>query len=405
LGGIEGLRALAALAVVVFHVWDEATLGPNRPPISGDLAANLFGNMRIGVTLFFVLSGFLLYRPHARATIRRTRPPSTKRYLINRGLRILPAYWVILAVTALTVDRELITRPAHLAANAFLVQNYVPPAQPVGWSPLGVAPAWSVVIEVSFYLALPLLGLLALRAAAHLASPVTAALAPPALMLVAGISAHTAYRLHEYELGRTWEKFLIFNYADWFAIGMFLAVAGVLWDEGRLRLPRWWTPVAAVAALCMTAGSAKLWFQGTLLWNEYQAVVAVAIGLLLTFVVLAEPRARIVRALDWRPLLVTGLASYSIFLWNDPVIRALRGHGLQADSAGSFLLALAVVLVVVGALSTVTYLYVERPALALKPAARPAEPSTDAEPFGAVEEADLGGEPQVGDGLPARLHP
>lgn len=387
--GIEGLRAIAALGVLVFHVWDEATPGPNQPPIAGDVAANVFGNTRIGVTLFFVLSGFLLYRPFAGAAIRGAGTPSIRRYLINRALRILPAYWAVLAVAALTVDRELLAKPAQLVANLLLVQNYVPSAQPVGFSPLGVGPAWSVVIEVSFYLALPLLALLALYLAARLRNRVAAAVTPPAVMLLIGVAAHVAYRLDDHTLGRTWGKFLIFNYADWFAVGMFLAVARILWEDGRLPMPRWWKPAAVVAAVLMTIVSAKLWFQGTLYWNEYQAIVAVAIGLTLTLVVLVDSRARLVRTLDWRPLVLTGLASYSIFLWNDPVVRALRDHGLQAESAGGFVVSLAVVLAVVGILSTLTYLYVERPALALKPSARGAEQSTDAEPFGAVEEADL----------------
>jgi peptidoglycan/LPS O-acetylase OafA/YrhL len=387
LQGIEGLRALAALAIVVFHVWDEATPGPNRAPIAGDLAANLFGNMRIGVTLFFVLSGFLLYRPFAGAGIRNRERPSVRRYLVNRALRILPAYWVIFLATAFIVDRELLAKPVQFLANLLLVQNYVPQAQPVGWLPLGVAPAWSVVIEVSFYLALPLLAILVVRAARPL-DPVSKALAPPLLMLVVGVGSHVAYRAQPQALGQTWEKLLLFNYADWFAVGMFLAVVRILWEDRRLRVPNWWNTSATVAAVVLTAGAAKLWFQGILLWNEYQAIAALAIGLALSVVVLADPRRWFVRVLEWRPLALAGLASYSIFLWNDTVIRALRTHGLQARSATGFIVALAVVLAVVGILSAVTYRYVERPALALKPKRTAAEPSTDAEPFGAALQTD-----------------
>ena len=142
------------------------------------------------MTLFFVLSGFLLYRPFAAALIRGTRRPSIRRYALNRGLRILPAYWVILILTALVVDHELLTAPAEFAANLLLVQNYVPNYQPLGWSPLGIGAAWSVVIEVSFLRLSPLLALLAIRIAKARFNPVTAALAPAMLMLLIGIASH-----------------------------------------------------------------------------------------------------------------------------------------------------------------------------------------------------------------------
>jgi peptidoglycan/LPS O-acetylase OafA/YrhL len=382
LRGIDGIRAIAALAILVFHVWDYSAGSLNNQPLSFPLADKLFWNLRAGVTLFFVLSGFLLYRPFAAALIRATPRPSIKRYVINRGLRILPAYWVILILTALVVDHELLTAPGEFAANVLLVQNYVPNYQPLGWSPVGIAAAWSVVIEVSFYAALPFLTLLAIRVSKARLNPVTAALAPATLILLIGIASHIAYRLFPNDLGQMWEKFAIPNYADWFATGMVLAIMRVLWEDGRLRVPSWWYRVAVVAALAMTVASAKLSYQGTLLWNEYQAIVAVAIALLLTLIVLRPADTSIVRTLEWRPLALAGVASYSIFLWNDSVIRGLRDNGLTVSGASGFFVNLALVCVIVGALSWLTYQYVERPALALKQRTPPTEPSTDAEPLG-----------------------
>ena len=372
LRGIEGLRALAALAVLLFHVWDGARPAstPVQHPVPSQLADNVFNNLRAGVTLFFVLSGFLLYRPIAAAVIRRLPPPSTRRYLINRALRILPAYWAILAATVLVVDRELLSRPGQLAANVFLIQNYVPDYQPVGFSPLGLGPAWSVVLEVSFYITLPFLGLLAARCAGFRAHRVSAALLGPLIMLAVGIGAHIAFRLQAHNLGQTWEKFTIFNYADWFAAGMCLAVARILWEDGRLRMPRWWKPTALGAAIAVTAVAAKLYATGTLLFNEYQAIIALAAALIISLVVLYDSDTRIVRALEWRPIFLFGLASYSVFLWNDTVIRGLRGHGLIATSAPELVAASIDVLAITVLLSAITYRWIERPALDLKPRQR-----------------------------------
>ncbi len=83
-------------------------------------------------------------------------------------------------------------------------------------------------------------------------------------------------------------------------------------------------------------GSCKLYYTGTLLFNEYQAVVAVAFAALMTIVVLTDERTRVLRLLEWRPLVAIGLVSYSLFLWNDPNIRWLRDHDvLQAARAAS----------------------------------------------------------------------
>ncbi len=188
LEGIEGLRALAATAILAFHVWDE-TAG-----VQAGASQHLFANLRAGVTLFFVLSGFLLYRPFAAAVVRGEASPSVRRYAVNRALRILPAYWAILLLDALLLDRGLLTRPLQLVANLSFAQNYVPRYQPNGHHYLGIGPAWSVVIELSFYALLPLLGLLAFAAVRRSRRPTAAALTPAAFMLLGGAASLLAYR-------------------------------------------------------------------------------------------------------------------------------------------------------------------------------------------------------------------
>src|SRR5665647_3066933 len=91
LAGIEGVRALAALAVLGYHVWLYST--PRGAPTSlGYLGDEIGSDLFVGVTLFFVLSGCLLYRPYAAAVIRGKPAPAWRRYLSNRARRILPAY-------------------------------------------------------------------------------------------------------------------------------------------------------------------------------------------------------------------------------------------------------------------------------------------------------------------------
>ena len=356
-----------------------------------DIAHKFFWNLRIGVTLFFVLSGFLLYRPFAAAVLRRTARPSLRRYAANRALRILPAYWVILLVVALAFQHELLTRPPLLLANALFLQNYVPQYHALdgGDGRYGIQPAWSLAIEVVFYACLPVLAVLAGVLAARSRRLLVTALAPVAVLVVVGIAAKIAYRLYPDELGRTWDQMGFPSHADWFASGMALAVVRVLWEDGRVRVPRWWPYVALLAGVILGAGSAKLWYGGTMRWTEYQAVVAVALALLLTLVVLTEGRSWAVTSLEWRPLVVTGLASYSIFLWNDPIIRWMRDNDLTFEGELGFLANLVLVGAVVGIASWLTYRFVEVPALRRKPKADSRSLDTGADAFGSLEPEDL----------------
>ena len=84
---LDGVRILAATAVVVNHVASKT----GTSYVDG-LAASLLGHLDIGVAVFFVLSGFLLFRPFPQAAARGRAAPGTGAYLWRRALRILPAY-------------------------------------------------------------------------------------------------------------------------------------------------------------------------------------------------------------------------------------------------------------------------------------------------------------------------
>lgn len=199
LSGIEGLRALAASTVLVYHVWLFAAPGGHQPGLG--YLGRFMPDLAFGVILFFGLSGFLLYRPFAAALLRGDRRTSFPQYLRNRALRILPAYWAILLITSFVLgstrirdsEGELVTAPlsdpAAVAQNAFLVQNY----QPRGVV-TGIGPAWSLAVEVVFYLTLPLLVLMAWTLAGLTrtrAGRRAGALAPAVLLLLVGLAAKT----------------------------------------------------------------------------------------------------------------------------------------------------------------------------------------------------------------------
>ena len=174
LPGIEGLRAFAAGAIVLLHAWSiPATAGVVGTATLLSIAAQ---PLHDGVTLFFVLSGFLLWRPFARSIATGRELPSIRRYARNRALRMPPAYS--------GRARTLRTRPGQRAPRAALGCTRWPARSTTRRcsrrtrcssrschrerSRAGSEPAWSLSVEVTFYLLLPLLGLLAFRLASGL---------------------------------------------------------------------------------------------------------------------------------------------------------------------------------------------------------------------------------------------
>src|SRR5437764_1125789 len=96
--GLDGLRALAALSVVCFHVWLYRFPDPTRIRRTG-VFDDVLSDFRLGLILFFVLSGYLLYRGFARAALRRDAPVDLGLYALRRAARILPAYYLAMLGT------------------------------------------------------------------------------------------------------------------------------------------------------------------------------------------------------------------------------------------------------------------------------------------------------------------
>jgi peptidoglycan/LPS O-acetylase OafA/YrhL len=378
LSGIEGLRGVAAVSVVLFHVWThELNAGGSG---LGWVGRYVVANLAHGVTLFFALSGFLLYLPFAAAAIREKPRPLFSSYLRNRALRILPAYWVILLLVALVLRAARIhenggqggvgpiTDPLLLLKDLLLVQNYSSSTMSTG-----ISPAWSLAVEVVYYITLPLLVLAGLVLARRASSRRgrAYALAAPALGL--GVFGLVGAAVGAKLGGPVDVSFLV--YAHLFTLGMVLAVLRIQHQDDRLRLPAHWRIYAMVAAPAVAIVGVGLG-EGTIPERGETMFVSVACALLLALVALAphDRPSRLVRLLETRPFAATGVVSYSIYLWHLPVILFLLDHDLlPVGSVGAYATSLLIVAALVGALSALTYRYVEKPALRLKARRRETE--------------------------------
>jgi peptidoglycan/LPS O-acetylase OafA/YrhL len=323
--GFDGLRGLAALGVVVLHV--SFYTARARPP--WDLGDGLLQGLRLGVVLFFALSGFLLVRPWLLAARREAAPPHVGRYLIRRAARILPAYYAALGLGALVLLGTHNGRLPHgreIPALLLLVQNWSAGAQEKL-----VPPAWTLCVEVSFYLVLPLAGLVLLR---------WGTTARRQLVLAAGaVAASVAFNaIVAAWLPDQWHRTLPgAGYA--FALGTAAAVVAGSWRPrrgGRAALT-----AAALSLAVLDALADKTWHApGMAVARDLPA----AVGFALLLVAVAAGRSRV---LGSAPLGWLGSRSYALYLIHYPVILLFTArHALPTSAALATLLVLAVALVV-----------------------------------------------------------
>jgi peptidoglycan/LPS O-acetylase OafA/YrhL len=289
LDGIEGVRGLAAASVVLFHVWYYTP--PFRDGPAGAIGAPLLGRLWIGVIAFFVLSGFLLYRPFLG-----DEPPSLARYARSRALRIVPAYYLALTVLLVAFHRDLLTGPAWGWLKQYLfLQIYFPDSTRVV-----IGPAWTLCIEVTFYAALPLLALWR-RPWALVAT-----------LFALGLGYQTATLMHPLPLALP-------QFLDLFAVGMGLAILharGVLVDGRRLVL-------AGLALTALALPFARTTAIATDLRSlAFDPLVALAFACFLGALVLSThvaPR----RVLCSPAIVWLGSVSYGLYLWHEPLLQKL----------------------------------------------------------------------------------
>ena len=348
---LDGLRLLAATLVVLTHA---AFL--SGAVNSAGIWGHLMGRGDFGVAIFFVLSGYLLHRGFIRG-----REPFTRRHLrayaVRRAARVLPAYWIVLAVVVVT------TRPSvrDLILQALGLQIYVADSHLPAFSQ-----SWSIATELSFYAVLPLAALgLAHARRRDPGRPLTmlAGFLPLALALTWLSSSADLLREVPYE------RWLPARSAS-FALGMLLAEACARPDH---PVSRYLTRLAARPGPLLGLGAAAYLLATTpvagLLTLGTVGGGRLAVKMALSCVVAAAVLLPLVLGPDnvWRRGLAhpaaagLGRISYGIFLWHVPVFTALYAvTGLVAFTGGLLPLLSAGVPVTL-ALAALTYVVVERP--------------------------------------------
>jgi peptidoglycan/LPS O-acetylase OafA/YrhL len=363
---LEGLRAVAALAVMLTHA------GFLSGATGRDLLPGFLARLDIGVAVFFVLSGFLLYRPHV-AALHGGRRPRLRVYVVHRAARLLPAFVLVLAGAWLLVPSMRDAPVAVWVSYLTMTQIYAD----VGTLP-ALTQLWSLATEVSFYAALPLLAWVARRW--WRLRPSTGAHLTWLGLLAAGT---WLFRLGVSE--QWWATYQALQWLpahlDWFALGMALAVVtgprpGRAGDAVRRVLDLGAAParVAAVALFALVTTSVAGPLDLALPTTSQQLVKHLsygAIAVLVTGPLLARPGDPLGRLLSTRLLKRLGEISYGIFLWHLPVMFAVRSWLSLPLFGGGLLVTLAFTFAFTVAIAAASWVLVERPVLAAARRYRP----------------------------------
>ena len=382
---MDSLRAIAALLVVGSHAALFAGIfasGSVLHPYTDQLGA-------AGVTIFFLISGFLLYRPFARANLEGKPWPSTGAYAWRRFLRIVPAYWVALTGVAIWLSLATVVKPAwHIPVFYGFGQVYTAKT-----TAAGLIQGWTLCVEVTFYAFLPLWAL-AMRGRSFRGELVALGL----LWLFAlGWKLFATRHANPASLeSGPWLQPLP-NFLDQFATGMALAVISVRGlPAGLARATSrgwpWWL-LAAVAywVVSIPIGIPRPHNATETFLARHEGLTLFALALLVPAIFGWQRRDSVRRVLGWRPLLYVGLVSYGLYLWHVAVVFRIADamNGWMINTLGLAPEPRFVVLLVLGAaggiaVATASYYLVERPALSLKRLVR--QPAERAEPGEALAE-------------------
>ena len=377
IAGADGLRAIACLLVVWHHTAQKLNPEGQSPVVSALHFLGMRGE--VGVSLFFVLSGCLLSMPFWGAFVERKAFPSIKRYSLNRAARIAPAFWLnlivcnILAVSLFGLEFSWQKfSSAFLFINSYHYSTFFP-------TELN-GPLWSIGLEVSCYLLLPI----ALYAIFKMARSAVAAMVGVGALIVAlqAINPLIVQVFMTDDDQKGWEFGMDGGAKQWlpywnvgsfftqFLIGSLAALVIVYLRGKQTKVSRLFDLgfiAASFAAILLVLarlnpGAPDSFSQQPYVSPYFALFMAIAL-------VCGSHSVFVARVLDNRLFSWLAKVSFGIYLWHMVVIEVIA-RGFKADyvyggvsDVGQWVLLSAIVLVVSTAIAAASWKWFEAPIL------------------------------------------
>lgn len=358
---LDSYRGVAVFLVIAFHTY-QASGSPFHPSIAG----TIIENFNVGVPIFFVLSGFLLSGPFLRAIITNAPFPSIAKYARNRALRILPAYYLALAILLPLENWSLLGHPLTYLPHFFFLQNF-------SLTTYGtiINPAWSLCVEVAFYVLLPFVMAFiyarqsTTRRRSSIVGLIVVMIAVAFLFRFALLVVLPGNPLNGQLRQTIWHN--LPDYTDVFGLGLGLAYIQMQYPQFKL------SRVATIG--CFLAGTILFLIAtaithvrlGYTLVNFLEGLCAIAI--VAPSVLNSTMPKLISTVLGSKVLRFTGQISYALFLWHAPLIPLLNKahlwHDVKPGVAG-YLMDYVELVLVTGCVAAASYYLFERPFLRRK---------------------------------------
>ncbi len=345
LPGLDGLRAIAVLAVIFYHANVSWAVGGY-----------------LGVESFFVISGYLITSLLLREYLANQRL-ALSQFWLRRARRLLPALCLLLAAVvplagwlapdALPRLREDIPGALLYASNWVFVSREIPYFEKFGRPPL-LQHLWSLAVEEQFYLVWPLAFWGILRLFRFRSAKQTYRLAVPILLL-----AGASFGLMISKFNPLADPSRVYYGTDTRACGFLLGAGlAMLWKPNREAGRTSWRFDAAGISGIM----GLLWIVGRL--HEYETflyrggfLLAASLTCLVILAV-SNPRTHLSRLLGAPPLRWLGTRSYGIYLWHWPLMNVWNWGGGSAQPSA---ITLALQLILTGMLAELSYRWIEQP--------------------------------------------
>lgn len=361
---LEAFRGFAALGIVIFHAYQHSRVGQTYV-FENTPFHLLFRHLDAGVAWFFVLSGFLIFLPFARAALHQQGAASVRGYLIRRIFRILPLYYIAILVVWSVRFGGGSEQWFDLARHLTFTQIFE--SQHIFWT---IGPAWSLAVEMIFYLVMAVIGPLVYTVCGCLATPQTRVLSL-ALFLVGLAGVSLGYKGWAFYIAHVPEEdyavyFSFVSKLDTFVFGMLLALVVAIIPKS-FKLPGSLALGLRLGGFGLMVFTFALRETNTFIWLYFHTLCGLAFLMILVSTVLSQKKTLWTKFLRLPVLQFVGLISYSLYMWHEPILIDLSDRfSVSFEAPNLFILSTALFVGIAIIAASLSYWGLERPATFLQ---------------------------------------
>lgn len=331
---LDALRGAAAVSIVILHAYQTSRTVDGYAYADQRLLRNAIVQLDFGLGVFFALSGFLIFFPFVRAIIEGRKHIGVREFAVRRIFRIIPLYYVAIFVVWNSRYSGTDGQVADLLRHLTFTQIYH--NEQIFYT---IGPAWSLAVEMHYYVLTGILVWLLTIVCRRVPSRnrrIALVAAGPVLLVVgsifykywayyiAGISLDNQPPPHTYTV-----YYSALARGDAFGMGMLMAVVVVVMGKWRPKTPFFATALVVVAlapfAYFVTVRGDRVTDPD---WVAlfFFTVVGISTVMLMFAMVIGKSEWRIMRVLRSGPVQFTGVVSYSLYIWHEPLMLFLKKH-------------------------------------------------------------------------------